>query len=432
MKKIKILQISDIHRMTLPDALDDYKRMRDEFLEDITSYCEHRKCRFDHLLICGDIAQSGTKEQYEKAKEYVTEICNCIKLKKSEVYVVPGNHDKLRDEGKPALRNLIQSGLANELSNDDMFHELMQKEYPIFRSLFTPFKNYAEFCNTFDNNEMMMCKCIASEKDSINPDKDIAYWHSQLSEDLDGYCVHLYGFNTSLNCDKYDWSEWNTLGHKMYLSKFAYNLIKKEHGKHINISMMHHPTDYLANGTVIATELDKLFQLQFYGHVHIPNTTQQQPGGSLKILSGAMQPPKPQDEVERNIYCPVYNIVELSIIQKEKQQDLLHVKLEVNKWNTQNRAFECYEEQSKDFYVKLNPVKSRWEEDKKQMIKLPKDVSQRDIRCAFVTRRDSKQIIESIYEGFYNDKEIAYTNICRFLEKIQNDNMWVELWNKLK
>ena len=66
------------------------------------------------------------------------------------------------------------------------------------------------------------------------------------------------------------------------------------------------------------------------------------------------------------------------------------------------------------------------------MIKLPKDVSQRDIRCAFVTRRDSKQIIESIYEGFYNDKEIAYTNICRFLEKIQNDNMWVELWNKLK
>ena len=106
--------------------------------------------------------------------------------------------------------------------------------------------------------------------------------------------------------------------------------------------------------------------------------------------------------------------------------------MEVNKWNTESRAFECYEEQSKDFDVKLNPVKSRWEKDKKQVAKLPENVSQRDIRCAFVTRRDSKQIIESIYEDFYDDKEIAYINVCKFLEKIQNDNKWIELWKRLK
>lgn len=68
MGKIQILQISDIHWLSIPDAIDDYSLMRREFLEDIESFCKNGNGNFDHLLICGDIAFSGEKISIQKLK----------------------------------------------------------------------------------------------------------------------------------------------------------------------------------------------------------------------------------------------------------------------------------------------------------------------------------------------------------------------------
>lgn len=434
MDKIRILQISDIHRVTTPKALDGYSKMREMFLNDIGDYCNTFDRKFNHLLICGDIAQSGEESQYEKAKEYIQQICSKIDCKESEVYVVPGNHDKVRENGNPAVRNLIQAGLSNELANDGMFHRLMTEEVSVFRSLFKPFEHYERFSCSFDNNEMMMHKCIKECDDvefSIDPDNDEMYWHSLLADDLGGYTVHLYGFNTSLNCDQNDWDEWNINGHKMYLSKFAYNSLLRKNGNDIYISMMHHPMKYIANGVEIEKEIDNIFPLQFYGHVHLSEILQPHPKGPVKVYSGAMQPPIVKDIEAKKKYIPIYNIVELFINKGSDNKDYLHIKLDVHRWNLESQAFEKFEEQSKEFAVELPQVRSRWTNPPRTS-QLPPSITKRDIRCRFAERRDTKRIIEKIYKDLYDEKETAYINSRLFLAKIQEDDRWIDLWDEIK
>ena len=65
---IRILQISDIHWLAIPDAMDDYNLMRHEFLDDIESFSKNGNGHFDHLLICGDIAFSGEKNNIRRLK----------------------------------------------------------------------------------------------------------------------------------------------------------------------------------------------------------------------------------------------------------------------------------------------------------------------------------------------------------------------------
>lgn len=429
---IRILQISDIHWLAIPNVMDDYNLMRREFLDDIESFCENGKGKFDHLLICGDIAFSGEKEQYSKAKTYIDNICTKIKLKKSEVYVVPGNHDKQRNAGKPALRNLIQSGLACESSNDDMFYDLMNKDVDMFRSLFEPFKNYRDFSAGYDSVEMMMDKCI--ERKEIDADNDHTCWESIISDNLDGYQVHLYGFNTSLTCDQNDWDDWESKrnGHKMFLPKFAYNDLHKKKGKHIYISMMHHPTKYLANGSKIEEKFDKFFQLQFYGHVHVPNASQNADNTTVRVFSGAMQPPGALDKKDCK-YCPVFNIVELSINKNMNGKDFLHINLRVNRWNDTTKKFEDDKEASKEFDVEINTNLSRWENTSFPLQpKLPAGVTKREIRVRFVNRPDVKRIINSIYHDYFDEKQTSHTNNVNFLKKINEDNKWIELWNKMQ
>ena len=429
---IRILQISDIHWLAIPDAMDDYNLMRREFLDDIESFHKNGNGNFDHLLICGDIAYSGEKEQYTKAQIYIEKICDRIKLKQSEVYVVPGNHDKQRNAGKPELRNLIQSGLACESANDKMFYDLMEGDIETFRDLFVPFKEYRDFSAGYDSVEIMMDKCI--ERKDIDADKDHTYWKSIISYNLDGYQVHLYGFNTSLSCDQYDWDDWETKrnGHKMFLPKFAYNDFHKKKGKHIYISMMHHPTKYLANGGKIEEEFDKFFQLQFYGHVHIPDASQNSDKSTVRVFSGAMQPPGALDKKDCN-YCPVFNIVELSINKNMDGMDFLHINLRVNRWNDATKKFEDDKKASKEFDVEINANPSRWENAPAPVQpKLPDGVTIRDIRVKFVSRLDTKRIINSVYHGFFDETQTSHTNNVNFLKKINEDNKWIELWNKMQ
>ena len=93
---IRILQISDIHWKDKLKGNDAYKDIRDGMINDLQCYCEEKKVAFDHVLICGDIAFSGDKKQYTKAMDFITELCQTINCKESEVYVIPGNHDKNR------------------------------------------------------------------------------------------------------------------------------------------------------------------------------------------------------------------------------------------------------------------------------------------------------------------------------------------------
>lgn len=60
MKTIRLLQLSDIHWKKQLDAADDYTDIRDQMLQDLEYYCQGTGNAFDKILICGDIAFSGS------------------------------------------------------------------------------------------------------------------------------------------------------------------------------------------------------------------------------------------------------------------------------------------------------------------------------------------------------------------------------------
>ena len=66
-----LLQLSDIHFRKKPDELDEYSQMRVRMIETIEDYCKNET--INAILICGDIAFSGSHAEYEdKAKAFIS------------------------------------------------------------------------------------------------------------------------------------------------------------------------------------------------------------------------------------------------------------------------------------------------------------------------------------------------------------------------
>lgn len=90
---IRILQISDIHWRESLKNLDTFKLIQDGLIDDLKR-AKKKGMTFDRILICGDVAFSGAKVQYKRAKDYIQDLCRETGCEEDNVYVVPGNHDK--------------------------------------------------------------------------------------------------------------------------------------------------------------------------------------------------------------------------------------------------------------------------------------------------------------------------------------------------
>lgn len=380
MKTIRILQLSDIHWKKQRDAADDYTDIRDKMLQDLNYYCQETGNSFDKILICGDIAFSGSVDEYKRANSFIRDLCKTVACKSEEVYTVPGNHDKNVNEHPKCVR---------------------------------------------DNAEPFMLRALEMDVDKHN-DAEM-FWHSEFEDDLEGYQVNLYGVNSALISDlnDYDPAPNRKEGHRLFLPQIAYRGAKCKDGI-INILMCHHPLDFLLNKDTIAKDLDKRYALQLYGHVHIANSDIN--NNAVHIYSGSLNP----GDVNDNTYKPVYNIIELSIEKHDNKNDVLKVDLRVQKYD--GEQFVKDEEQSKLFKVTLKKHNG-WKDCNKTAEaieqKLPDGLSKRDVRHMFKQCPNSKEIIKRMYPQI-DCTGSAYMRNQVFLEKIRKDNRWVELYNMIK
>ena len=87
------VHLSDIHfRCWSGSEYDVDNDLRNELLLDAESVSK------DHgqpqgILVTGDIAFSGTSEEYDIAKEWLAELCIKLGRTLENVWCVPGNHD---------------------------------------------------------------------------------------------------------------------------------------------------------------------------------------------------------------------------------------------------------------------------------------------------------------------------------------------------
>ena len=299
MKTIRLLQLSDIHWKKQLDAADDYTDIRDQMLQDLEYYCQGTGNAFDKILICGDIAFSGSTDEYKRANSFIRDLCKTVACKSEEVYTVPGNHDKNVNEHPKCVREFIHQAISNRWNDCDMWwNKMIDEDFSFIKKLYTPFKEYNHFCNDErDNAEPFMLRALEFGVD--RHDGAEMFWHSEFEDNLEGYQVNLYGVNSALisDLDDYDPAPNRKEGHRLFLPQIAYRGAKCKDGI-INILMCHHPLDFLLNKDKIAKDLDKRYALQLYGHVHIANSDIS--NNAVHIYSGSLNP----GDVNDNTYKP--------------------------------------------------------------------------------------------------------------------------------
>lgn len=398
--------------------------IRKAFLKDLEDF---RKVHgtVDHILVCGDIAYKGAKEEYDAAHDFFIQLCDVVGCKPEEIYIVPGNHDKNFCSPNADLRHLINAGLANEsIDSDKLFAELLKNDFAQFKTLFQPFKDYQDFAVKMVSTEPLMTKCL-DEGENVEYDnkKDKAYMMTNLGS-ISNYPVILYAMNTTLCSDWYDVDDFGQ-GHKLFLPKLNYNTNAEKEGC-INIAMMHHPIHNLVYGEQIASELDENFQIQIFGHLHKPVSNN---NGVVHIHSGAFQPPKDKNDKSGN-YFSIYNMLELDV-KTEDDIDNLEVTLSVEKYDEERKCFNKMEYESKSFIIPLKKHINRWSGGTQVQPGLPKGVTERTVKYQFLQLTNPKGVMNRMRYS-YDDNKSHNKNCIDFLNKMQTEQRLLELWNEIK
>ena len=424
MEVIRLLQMSDIHWTKQPNAADDYTDIRNSMIEDLENYCQETGNKFDKILLCGDIAFSGSKDEYERANIFINELCTKIDCKPDEVYTVPGNHDKNVNEHPKCIREFIHTSLCNHGTHiDKLWLNMITEDFTFIKKLYTPFKEYNEFCNNErDCAEPFMLSALDEDKEQY--DNSQMYWCYEFDEELNGYKINLYGVNSALTSDlqDYDTDPKRQNGHLLYLPMLAYHEAQIHDGV-INILMCHHPLDFLLNRESIEKDLDRRYALQLYGHVHLAESNMV--NNAVHVYSGALNP----GDINDDTYQPVYNIIELSIDKHEDGEDILNINLQVRIYN--GEFFDEDKKQSKRFCVVLKNRNTWQRKANVQSVNQedwPDGVTKRDIRHKFIKHPQCKIIIKQLYPDMDCDGS-AYIRNQAFLNKIRTDNKWLELYN---
>lgn len=424
---LRLLLLSDIHLLSMATEMDPHYCMRRAFLQVVQDYT-NKYGAIEHILVSGDIANKGKKEEYADALSFFKELCKSAGCLEEEIYVVPGNHDKNFNAPNSSIRHIIHAGLGNESVNTDkLYYELLTHDFSHAQLLYQPFEEYHKFAFNIDSVDPLMTKCLDGDKDVLfNHAEDKAYMRKELTS-IGNYKTILYAMNTALNSDWYDFND-SEKGHKLFLPQLCYNAETEEEGC-INIAMMHHPISYLAKGEEISRTLDAKFPIQIFGHIHKPvsdNTV------SIHIHSGALQPH--QEGIDKDdAYFSVFNILELDVVH-ENENDILSVMLHVIQYDKRTKAFKKMKDESKQFSIKLKKHNNLWDEqqveDSKSIKKeLPEGVTIRKVRFSFLQHPNPKAIINEL--STYVESKSYTENCVDFLKKMEEEGKMHELWNRL-
>lgn len=436
---IRFLQISDIHFTDVRGNDDPYKLMKCKFLEDIEA-CRKQMGKIDRVLICGDIAFAGMENQYKDAKEFIENICKRADCIVNHVMVVPGNHDKKWDVYSRA-RQMMKETLLKGKGTKQLL-ESKVKEPMAVGILNVPFKQYYKLALEYTCISDVALKSIGfpesdQEMETMPKFKseDSMYWTKDLGY-LDGYHIMVHGSNTSLLSDKDDGESKDLKPgkHLQILPLQAYNVAGES--DEIHILMLHHPMSEINDGKEIGKDIDNRFYLQFYGHVHKQSSSS---GAAIKIYSGALQPEEEEDAKE---YFPVYNVIEMDIV-NEGGKPYLKVEVFSRKWD--GGQFVEYTEETKTGANALKVELKNNEAWKKTMERVEKEkkhaekpeIAKRDIdpnalRSDFLRCGREGKVVAEMYGNIFDHIRPNRIKYLTFLRQVEKDGRYGELNDILK
>lgn len=143
-QKVRILWLTDIHFSEGYDGITDerFNTFVKKFIDKAES--QHRKVAFDYIIISGDLAQMGLKEDYESFKRLLLDkLLLAIKstdLPIPKVITIPGNHDVMWKHGDFLESYLNFIDVDKKKSIDRAVY--LEDEHEKFRTLFEDYTTF--------------------------------------------------------------------------------------------------------------------------------------------------------------------------------------------------------------------------------------------------------------------------------------------------
>ena len=304
------IHLSDIHfGQEKGGKIVIHNDVKERLIEDVSQFVSKQpNSKADGLIISGDIAYAGKKEEYKQAGDWLDRITTAAGCDITDIQMVPGNHDIDRDEISKASE-LVLKEIADK--GEDILDEFLANDRDR-EMLYDRFTAYRPFAEAYD------CPL----------DKDGGHAGDSKIELAPNRILRFIGLNTALICSKGDQEGKLLLGARQ-------RVLPKTDGEEL-IVIGHHPLHWLQDSKDARRYLRSRARVFISGHEHILSVEVDSIDADtdlLMIASGATVPPDANE-----IYKYTYNIIEFDW---DHDQDALCVTVHPRTWSEQNKIFEA-------------------------------------------------------------------------------------------
>lgn len=219
------------------------------------------------VIVTGDIAYAGKRDEYQQAAEWLDRLTETIGCEKTEVLLVPGNHDIDRSAISSGCRLMLDLIITNgEAQLDSFLVEELDREV-----LYSRFSNYRPFAEGYN----------------CSLDKNGGYASDQTFELVPGRSLRFIGLNSALICSENDTEGTLLLGARQHV-------LPRNKGEEL-VVLSHHPLNWLRDSDDARHYVRSRARVFVSGHEHNPSLQVEKikDGQDLMLLaSGATTPPK--------------------------------------------------------------------------------------------------------------------------------------------
>ena len=224
-----LLHLSDIHfgRDNPEYSVKGEFSKKKEILHNLLVSIKDNAIRPDHIIVTGDIAWYGKKEDFDEALKWFKELLDATNLSGSNITFCPGNHDVNRAYGNYKT-NLNYKDI-------ETIDQVYQYEY--VHRMEAPLYNYDKFCEALGVVPYHYPKADNWEASYAIGYKDI--------NSPSGEVFRIVSFNTALlSFIKGYPDDQMLIGQPQVVEQLKHNLIGSER-KHFTIALFHHAERFL-------------------------------------------------------------------------------------------------------------------------------------------------------------------------------------------
>jgi calcineurin-like phosphoesterase family protein len=259
------------------------------------------------IIVTGDLAFSGTAEEYEKAGKWLDQLAIRAGCLVTAVQVVPGNHDVYRKNiCKSSAWMLDEIASKGESALESFLEEEQDREV-----LYGRFRPYRKFAEGYD--------CPLDGSGGIAGQKRF--------EIADGRFLRFVGLNSALGCGTKDVPGKLLLGARQWV-------LPRTRGEEL-VVLCHHPLHWFRDSDDALRYVQSRARLFISGHEHNPRLAVMPVEAGCDLLtieSGATTPPE-----ETSTYTFTYNFLDFAW---HSDTDGLQVTVNPRIWSGRGTRFE--------------------------------------------------------------------------------------------